>query len=62
MLTVDQKAPVTVLVGEVIVHGVLEQLHGDLHRHDRAFFDVVLDQAAELAALAVLLFPQQVAR
>ena len=58
--TVDEEAPIAVLVGQVVVHGVLEQLHGDFHGHDRAFFDVVLDQAAELAAFAVLLLPQQV--
>jgi hypothetical protein len=53
------------LVGAVFLdgglHGVFEQLDGDFHGNDLAVADVFLDQVAELAALAVLLFAQKVA-
>jgi len=43
------------------LHCVLQQLNGNLHGHNSAFLDVRLDHLAELAALAVLLFAQQIA-
>jgi len=43
------------------LHGVFEQLDGDFHGNNLAVADVLLDQVAELATLAVLLFAQKVA-
>lgn len=43
------------------LHGVLEQLDGDFHGDNLAVADVLLDEVAKIAALAVLLFAQQVA-
>ena len=48
--------------GEVGLHGVLEQLDGDLHGHNQAVLDVVADEVAELRALAVLLGAEEVTR
>jgi hypothetical protein len=43
------------------LHGIFEQLDGDFHGDNLAVADVLLDQVAELASLAVLLFTQEVA-
>ena len=65
---VDEEAAAAVLPAvraalavDGLLHGVLEQLDGDLHRHDRPVLDAVLDELAELGALAVLLSAQEVA-
>lgn len=41
-------------------HGVLEQLDGNLHRHDLAFANVRADHISKLGAFAVLLCSQQI--
>lgn len=57
--TVNQEL-VDVFVLDGVLHGVLEQLNGDLHRNNLAVANVLLDQVAEVTALAVLLFTQQI--
>ncbi len=47
---------------DMLRHGVLQQLHRHLHRHDSAITDVVADQPAELRPRPGLLGAQQVAR
>lgn len=42
------------------LHGVLEQLDGDLHGDNLAVADVLLDQVAKVGSLTVLLFTQQI--
>ena len=64
---IDQESAAAVLprgtgaTRECVAHGVLEELDGDLHRDDRPVLDAVLDELAELGALAVLLRAQEVA-
>lgn len=49
-------------LGHDVPHGVLEQLHRDLHGDDEPVLDVVFDQVAEFGAGALLLCAQEVAR
>ena len=65
--TIDQKPTTFALLTIRILilvefgpYGVLKQLHRHLHRYDDALGDMLLDHAAELAILAVLLRAQQV--
>lgn len=58
--TIDKELAVAVLLNGGL-HGVLQQLDGDLHRHDLAVLDVALDHLAELAARTLLLLAQKVA-
>ena len=57
--TVDEEL-VDVVVLDGGLHGVFEQLDGDFHGDNLAVADVLLDQVAEVAALAILLFAQKV--
>jgi len=55
---INQEAVVTLaLLGG---HRVLQQCDGDVHRHDLALLDVVVDQLSILRARVVSLVPQQV--
>jgi hypothetical protein len=55
--TVDEEQAL-VLVLHGALHGVLQQLDGDLHRHNCTLLDVRLDHLAELAARTILLLAQ----
>jgi hypothetical protein len=59
--TIDQEH-LLVLSVHGRLHGILQKLDGDLHGNDGALLDVCLDHLAKLAASAVLLLAQQVAR
>lgn len=60
--TIDQKLALATPILDVILHGILQQLHRHLGRHDSAVPDVLADHAAELAVGTVLLRAQQIAR
>lgn len=51
---------VVVIVLDGGLHGILEQLDGNLHGDNLAVTNVFLDQVTEITALAVLLFAQQI--
>lgn len=66
---IDEETPPAVLpafaivwLGELAAHSVLEELDGDLHRHDLALADVFTDEVTELGAFAILLGTKEVAR
>lgn len=46
----------------MLLHGVFQQLHRDLHRHDLAVAYVILDHRPEFAVRPVLLRPEEVPR
>jgi hypothetical protein len=60
--TVNQKQALCIASLNTALHRILQQLHRNLHGHNRAFFDIRLDHLAKLAAGPVLFFAQQVAR
>src|SRR5690242_19673513 len=43
------------------LHGILQQLDGNLHRHNRTLLDVRLDHLTKLAPRTILLLTKQVA-
>jgi hypothetical protein len=65
--SIDEEATFTVfpaLAGlghEGGIHRVLEQLDGDLHRHNLSLTDVLSDKVAKLRVRSVLLSTQEVA-
>jgi hypothetical protein len=58
--TIDEEQAL-VLILHGALHGVLQQLNGNLHGHNCTLLDVRLDHLAELAPRAILLLTQQVA-
>ena len=56
---VDEELAVAVLLDGGL-HGVLQQLDGDLLGHDLSLLDVCLDHLTELAACTLLLFAQKI--
>lgn len=58
MDTVNEKPPdraLLFLTVDFLGHGILQQLHGDLHWHDFPIGNVLFDHVAELAVGPVLL-------
>lgn len=56
--TIDEESSFSVVLLDLLRHGVLEQLHRHFHRHDLPVANVLLDHSPKLAIRSVLLRPQ----